>query len=114
MASNRGDYHPDRLGAMIELAKCYRLQGRIAESVRIRDEALEGFEAISKKEHPLARNMRMARNRMVEHLEAVEMGRMGDPDIAAVAPGVYRQYSIFGELDLRPVPVARVDSLYGI
>ncbi|KAF2197372.1 hypothetical protein GQ43DRAFT_484192 [Delitschia confertaspora ATCC 74209] len=95
MLSHRGDYHPDRLGAMIELAKCLRLQGRIAESVRVCDETLKGFGEISVREHPLARGVKGARKRMVEHLQRVAKGEDGDEGIMDVDSDGYRQFSVF-------------------
>lgn len=95
MASHRGDYHPDRLGSMIELAKCYRLQGKIAESIRMCDETLEGFEYIKGGDHPLARDMRRAKKRMMEHQKSIANGEPGDTEITRVSTGPYGQYSIF-------------------
>ena len=95
MLSHRGDFHPDRLGIMIELAKCYRLQNKVGESIRVCDETLEGFASISKIEHPLARDMKKARMRMIQHQERVRRGEPGDPDIAAPSHGTYSQFSIF-------------------
>ncbi|KAI2833277.1 hypothetical protein CBS133816_642 [Aspergillus niger] len=58
LASYRGDFHPDRLGAMIELARSYKLQGRFDESIRYCDEAIEGLKQISVTQHPLERKLR--------------------------------------------------------
>lgn len=96
MQSHRGEYHPDRLGAMIELAKCYRLQNKISESIRMCDETLKGFEEISTREHPLARDMKRARQRMIEHQQRITRGEPGDEVIAKEAIGVYKQFHIFG------------------
>ncbi|KAF2477702.1 uncharacterized protein BDR25DRAFT_275038 [Lindgomyces ingoldianus] len=95
MLSHRGAHHPDRLGAMIELAKCYRLQGKITESIRMCDETLAGFEAISTREHPLARDMKKARRRMMEHQHMIANGEIGDPGITEPSCGSYGQFSLF-------------------
>ena len=91
MSSRRGDYHPDRLGALIELVKCYRLQGKIEDSIQTCDEALEGFANISVQEHPLARELKATRSEMVEHQRSIGRGEAGNSDITSVTPGPYRQ-----------------------
>ncbi|KAF3895608.1 Tetratricopeptide repeat domain-containing [Trichophyton interdigitale] len=65
-SSFRGDFHPDRLGAMIELAKCYKLQGRIGDSIRLCDETIEGLSRISLKEHPLEKKMKRLKLELIE------------------------------------------------
>lgn len=64
MNSHRGDYHPDRLGALIELARCSFLLGKIHRAIDICDEAIHGFDCISVDPHPLATNLRTTRDRM--------------------------------------------------
>jgi tetratricopeptide (TPR) repeat protein len=66
LSSYRGDFHPDRLGAMIELASCYRLQGKLDESIRYCDEAIEGLQKISLKQHPLERKMKAQKQELIE------------------------------------------------
>jgi tetratricopeptide (TPR) repeat protein len=58
LSACRGDFHPDRLGAMIELVSCYRLQGKLDESIQYCDEAIKGLQRISATQHPLERKMR--------------------------------------------------------
>lgn len=71
MGSHRGAYHPDRLGALIELARCSFTQGKVAEAVSICSEAIKGFEQItvSEKAHPLTLKLREARKQMVHMME---------------------------------------------
>lgn len=58
LASYRGDFHPDRLGAMIVLARSYKLQGRFDASIRNCDEAIEGLKQISVTQYSLERKLR--------------------------------------------------------
>lgn len=95
MQSHPEEYHPDRLGAMIELAKCYRLQNRIDESIRMCDETLVGFEKIGARDYPLARHMHRARIRMLEHQARISRGDRGEEGIAEEGRGTYRQFHIF-------------------
>jgi tetratricopeptide (TPR) repeat protein len=96
MSMHRGDYHPDRLGSMIFLAKVYRLQGRIRESIDVIDEIIHGFNEISPtRRHPLERDAKRSKQRMQEHLRAVQRGEDGDPEILQAVPGSYGPYSIF-------------------
>lgn len=90
--SRRGDYHPDRLGALIELAKCHRLQDNIEASIRVCDEALEGFGEISISEHPLARDLKRARDRMAESRKGnvcYAESATASADLATATPGPY-------------------------
>lgn len=64
--ARRGDYHPDRLGALIELARCCYIQGKIARSIAICDEVIFGLDKISTMPHPLAQELRVARSHMLE------------------------------------------------
>lgn len=66
LSAYRGDFHPDRLGAMIELARCFRLQGKLDESIRLSDEIIEGLGKISLKEHPLETKTKAQKREMVE------------------------------------------------
>ncbi|EFE31879.1 uncharacterized protein ARB_01132 [Trichophyton benhamiae CBS 112371] len=66
LSSYRGDFHPDRLGAMIELAKCYKLQGRYDESINLCDETIKGLSKISLKEHPLEKKMKRLKVELIE------------------------------------------------
>ncbi|KAL2784344.1 hypothetical protein BJX66DRAFT_330034 [Aspergillus keveii] len=58
LSACRGDFHPDRLGAMIELVSCYRVQGKLDESIQYCDEVIKGLQRISATQHPLERKMR--------------------------------------------------------
>lgn len=66
LSSYRGDFHPDRLGAMIELAWCFRLQGKYDDSIRLSDEIIEGLAKISLKEHPLETRTKAQKREMIE------------------------------------------------
>ncbi|KAL3475349.1 hypothetical protein BJX99DRAFT_247569 [Aspergillus californicus] len=66
LSAHRGDFHPDRLGAMMELAACYRLQGRLDESIQYCDAVIEGLKKISLKQHPLERLMRAQKSELIE------------------------------------------------
>lgn len=68
----RGDFHPDRLGAMIELAWCYREQKRFDESLQLCNETIEGLRTISLTEHPLERKMKEQRRELIELKRAEE------------------------------------------
>ncbi|KAJ5569877.1 tetratricopeptide repeat domain-containing protein [Penicillium hispanicum] len=66
LSSYRGDFHPDRLGAMMELARCYRLQEKLDEAIQLSDEIIEGLESISLKEHPLERKTKLQKRELME------------------------------------------------
>ncbi|KAM5459934.1 hypothetical protein McanCB49686_000970 [Microsporum canis] len=66
LSTYRGDFHPDRLGAMIELATCYKLQGKFDQSIRLCDETIEGLSRISLKEHPLEKKMKRLKIELIE------------------------------------------------
>jgi tetratricopeptide (TPR) repeat protein len=97
MPSRRGIYHPDRVGALVELAKCYRLQGKLNLSLQTCDEAVDGFESItpSKQEHTLARALKQERLRLVRHQEAVAAGQEESDSITEPLEGPYRLYHLF-------------------
>ena len=69
MSEQLGAHHPDRLGSLIELARCFHRQGKISPAIAICDEAIKGFEAISTVVHPLARQLAKARSYMNQQLE---------------------------------------------
>ena len=69
MTAHRGDYHPDRLGALIELAHCQFMQGKTEQEISVCDEAIHGFDTISSSPHPLANSLRLARTRMQHFLQ---------------------------------------------
>jgi tetratricopeptide (TPR) repeat protein len=66
MGSHRGDYHPDRLGALIGLARCHFMLGKVEQAIAVCDEAIQGFDTISVAPHPLALGLRTARARMLQ------------------------------------------------
>ncbi|CAJ2507305.1 Uu.00g084910.m01.CDS01 [Anthostomella pinea] len=66
MSSRRGDYHPDRIATLIELARCYQLQGRLDESIVICDDTIQGLESISVVRQPFTETMVAARAKVVE------------------------------------------------
>ncbi|OQD81218.1 hypothetical protein PENANT_c029G10425 [Penicillium antarcticum] len=66
LSSYWGDFHPDRLHAMAELAHCYRLQNRYDEGIRMCDETIDGLQMISMKQHPLERKIKAQRIEMME------------------------------------------------
>jgi tetratricopeptide (TPR) repeat protein len=90
-----GDFHPDRIGVMIELAKCYRLQHKIEDSISMCDESLEGFATRKNREHPLARSLKDTRRRMVLHMERLVQGGVGDPEIDKLGAGLYNPLYVF-------------------
>jgi hypothetical protein len=50
---------------MIELAKCYKLPGRLNESIQYCDEAIKGLQKINATQHPLERELRAQKEEMV-------------------------------------------------
>jgi tetratricopeptide (TPR) repeat protein len=80
LSAYRGDFHPDRLGAMMELSGCYRLQGKIDDSIRLCDEAIEGLRRISLKEHPLERKMKEQRRELIQ-MKNADMKDSGGCDV---------------------------------
>ncbi len=78
MGSHRGDFHPDWLGALIELARCCFAQGKVTDAVEICNEAITGFEHItrSEKPHPLTVRLMEARKNMMHLLEGEEEAKL--------------------------------------
>lgn len=66
MSSRTDDFHPDRIVSMIELARCYQLQGKLDESIEICCEVLGGLRKASNNEHPFIEILDQAQARMVE------------------------------------------------
>jgi tetratricopeptide (TPR) repeat protein len=62
----RGRLHPDRLGALTELATLYDALGKFEEYDKVVAEVLDGFEKISESEHPVAKKLREDTQRRVE------------------------------------------------
>lgn len=75
MEAKRGDFHPDRLGTLIALARCYYLRGEVHRSLEVTHEAIAGFEMITDLEHPLAKGMVAARSKMEAIIEDAEHER---------------------------------------
>ncbi|KAI1510557.1 Tetratricopeptide repeat domain-containing protein [Pyrenophora tritici-repentis] len=69
----RGEFHPDRIGGLIELATAYNALGKVEECERVTEEALAALAKISTTEHPEAKKLRENRNiwrqRRVESME---------------------------------------------
>lgn len=79
MASRRGDYHPDRIVSLIELARCYQLQKKYKESIKICNEAIDGMDSISETAHPFKEILLVARTQMAEAMndgDAVDLHRV--------------------------------------
>jgi tetratricopeptide (TPR) repeat protein len=90
LSVSRGDFHPDRLGAMIELLECSTLQGKIDYSIRLCDEIIEGFKKISLREHPLERKVKEKRSVLAkmkdnEKEDDTKSNVVPDPSIARAA-----------------------------
>ncbi|KAL4960320.1 uncharacterized protein BDV14DRAFT_182970 [Aspergillus stella-maris] len=66
ISSSRGDNHPDRLSAIMELGRCYMLQGKLEKSIQCCDEAISGLQKISSRQHPLERKMRERKAKLLE------------------------------------------------
>lgn len=52
-----GDQHPDRLGTLVDLARCHSGAGQCRESIEVCSEAIEGFEDIGAGVHPLSEGL---------------------------------------------------------
>ncbi|KAF4448457.1 tetratricopeptide repeat domain-containing [Fusarium albosuccineum] len=91
MASHRGDYHPDRLGALIELARCSFALGKIDRAVAICDEAIYGLDSISMEEHPLAISLRVSRSRMLELNQSSLIDHRPEQHSHAIFPFIFFQ-----------------------
>jgi tetratricopeptide (TPR) repeat protein len=75
ISSHRGENHPDRLSAMIQLSLCYRLQGRYNEAIQLCDQIIEGLQKISVTQHPLERKTRAEKCEMIELKAALDGGK---------------------------------------
>lgn len=75
----RGQYFPERLGGLVELAAAYHALGRFQECNKVVDEALAGFEYItistgtSIAEHPVAKKLNEDRKMWMEESMGVSM-----------------------------------------
>jgi len=52
----RGEFHPDRIGGLIELATAYNALGKVERCERVTEEALAALAKISTTEHPEAKS----------------------------------------------------------
>jgi hypothetical protein len=78
LLQGRGQWHPDRLGALIELAAVHHARGNMEECNRVVDEALLGFEKVTKTyEHPIAKKLKADRQRWND--ERSDTARMDSP-----------------------------------
>ncbi|KAI1265357.1 TPR-like protein [Xylariaceae sp. FL1019] len=84
MSSRRGNYHPDRIASLIELARCYQLQGKLQESIAICDETIQGLEEISETRHAFTEMLMLAKDQMLE------LGEPGSPLSFSSAPVVIK------------------------
>ncbi|KAL1798238.1 hypothetical protein ACET3X_002275 [Alternaria dauci] len=70
----RGEFHPDRVGGLIELATVYNALGKVEECEKVTDEALVALAKISTTEHPEAKRLKenrdMWRQRRREGMES--------------------------------------------
>ena len=70
MSSRRGNFHPNRIASLTELARCYHLQGRLDESIAICDETIQGTEEISESRDAFTEILMSAQAQTVELKEA--------------------------------------------
>ncbi|KAI0143134.1 tetratricopeptide repeat domain-containing protein [Xylariaceae sp. FL1272] len=64
MPSRRGDYHPDRIVSLSELARCYQLQGKLEQSIIQCDEAVRGINSLTQTSQPFRDMLIAARAQM--------------------------------------------------
>ncbi|KAG9194307.1 hypothetical protein G6011_04342 [Alternaria panax] len=58
----RGEFHPDRVGGLIELATAYNALGKFEECERVVEEALVALAKITTTEHPTAKKLKEDRD----------------------------------------------------
>lgn len=58
----RGEFHPDRIGGLIELSTAYNALGKVEECERVTEEALAALAKISTTEHPEAKKLKENRD----------------------------------------------------
>ncbi|KAI9718168.1 MAG: hypothetical protein M1828_006800 [Chrysothrix sp. TS-e1954] len=68
ISSLLGSFHPDRIWAMSELSRCYQLQGKFSDSLRICDECLESLQRITKSKHPLEEKLSLRRKELLDSI----------------------------------------------
>ncbi|KAI5924026.1 tetratricopeptide repeat domain-containing protein [Camillea tinctor] len=74
MSSRTDNFHPDRIVSMVELARCYQLQGKLKSSIDTCDELIEGLQDINGGKHPFTEILIRARDEMAKVMEAQEGG----------------------------------------
>lgn len=84
MSSASNSYHPDRVNAMWYLLQCYRLQGRVADALRLCVEVKEGLRGLGALDHPRARQLEEVRTELV----GLAVRRGGPADVLADADGI--------------------------
>ena len=75
ISSYRGENHPDRLGAMIQLSTCYRLQKRYGEAIELCDRVIDGLREISVTQHPLEIKTMAEKSELLDLKAAQERGQ---------------------------------------
>ncbi|KAK2594963.1 hypothetical protein QQS21_007321 [Conoideocrella luteorostrata] len=83
MASHRGDYHPDRLGTLVELARCSFALGKTERAITLCNEAIQGFDSISTVPHPIAKGLRTTRARLLQLSQNNASGCQAELDFQA-------------------------------
>lgn len=68
ISAQTGDLHPDRIGALIELALCLGRQGKLEEGAQVCATVIDGLEKIGQSENPLVAKMKVRRDEMLERL----------------------------------------------
>jgi len=93
LLQGRGQYHPDRIGGLVELATVYNALAKFDDCDRVVEEALTALEKISTTEHPVAKKLKensaewkKRRNKATEnaaffniqptHEKCIEMGQL--------------------------------------
>lgn len=74
ISSYRGENHPDRLNAMIQLSLCYRLEGRYDQAIGLCDRIIDGLREISVTQHPLERKTMAEKGELLDLKAAQERG----------------------------------------
>lgn len=84
MQAQRGDYHPDRLGALVDLARCHYELDDVDKSIELCKYTIKGFETISEElqeEHPITTGLKVA----LGQLELLRGGAKGEAGRARVS-----------------------------
>lgn len=91
MAARRGDHHPDRIATLIELSRCYHLQGKIRQSMEACEDALTALQAISRPGavHVFTEQLQPVRDALAKCLEAEAADVLGSTTGADPPPIVF-------------------------